>query len=371
MKVLDEGIRDAFVLLVGSPVPNWAWNKACLPSSLGGLGLRSANLHGPAAYLGSLTATALTVGKLVNMTSPPSPSSATIRAASDSAKANWMVMSDIPCPPTQRSLSEVIDDASFAALLSSAPDTRSKALARSSSLPKAGVWVSALPCSALGLHLRRAEFVLCLRYWLGLPLFPAGHLCPACGSPADQFGDHHVGCGGSADRIHRHNLLRDALFSTASSAALAPLREVPGLVEGSNSRPADVFLPSWTRGGPTAVDVTVVSPLQKALVKGAAEEAGKSLQVAFGRKLRTHDAACRKEGLSFLPLVVETLGGWEDSALTFVRRLAAAQASRVGSDPGQATLHLLQRLGMCLWRGNSAMWLRRAPSLPAVVDRLL
>ena len=58
-------------------------------------------------------------------------------------------------------------------------------------------------------------------------------------------GDHHVGCGGNADRIARHNALRDAIFSAAQSAALAPRREVSSLIPCSLSRPADVYLPSW------------------------------------------------------------------------------------------------------------------------------
>ena len=38
-----------------------------------------------------------------------------------------------------------------------------------------------------------------------------------------------MGCGGNADRIFRHNSLRDAVFSAAQSAALAPRKEVPSL----------------------------------------------------------------------------------------------------------------------------------------------
>ena len=46
-------------------------------------------------------------------------------------------------------------------------------------------------------------------------------------------------------------------------AALSPRQEVPSLFPGSSSRPADIFLPSWPMGRPTAMDVTVISPLQR------------------------------------------------------------------------------------------------------------
>ena len=63
-------------------------------------------------------------------------------------------------------------------------------------------------------------------------------------SIAGPFGDYHVSCGGNADRIARHNALRDAIFSTAQSAALAPQSDLSSLKPSSQNRPADVYLPS-------------------------------------------------------------------------------------------------------------------------------
>ena len=45
----DDLVREALSDLVGSPLPDWAWLKASLPSSLGGLNIRKASLHAPAA----------------------------------------------------------------------------------------------------------------------------------------------------------------------------------------------------------------------------------------------------------------------------------------------------------------------------------
>ena len=47
----DDIIRDPLSDLSGRPVPDWSWLKASLPSSLGGLNLRQASLHAPAAYI--------------------------------------------------------------------------------------------------------------------------------------------------------------------------------------------------------------------------------------------------------------------------------------------------------------------------------
>ena len=51
--VFDDIMRDALTDLAGSPLPDWAWLKASLPSSLGGLNIHWPSLHAPAAYIGS------------------------------------------------------------------------------------------------------------------------------------------------------------------------------------------------------------------------------------------------------------------------------------------------------------------------------
>ena len=133
--------------------------------------------------------------------------------------------------------------------------------------------------------------------------------CPVCHVAADPFGDHHVGCGGNRDRIFRHNALRDAVFSAAQSAALAPRREVPSLISSSRSQPADIFLPSWVRGQPAALDVTIISTIQPATINGAASTQGHALLVGDARKLSTHEAACTAVGVSFVPIAMESLSG--------------------------------------------------------------
>ena len=88
-----------------------------------------------------------------------------------------------------------------------------------------------------------------------------------------------MGCGGNGDRIHRHDSVREALFSAAQTAALAPRKEVPSLIPGTSSRPADVYLPNWMRGQPAALDVHVISTLQQLTLKEAAVTQGHALSV--------------------------------------------------------------------------------------------
>ena len=312
--VFDGLMRESLSDLVGAPLSDWAWLKASLPSSLGGLNMRSATLHAPSTYVSSLDQSWLLMTEILDR--HPAPSRHLAEAVPDLAQAaespDWVTLEDIDVPDRQCHLSRKIDEASYNSLLASAPDTRSRALALSSAIPHAGDWLEVVPSSALGHHLHDCEFRLCLCYWLGLRLQSRKSGCPFCtrGLVADSFGDHQVGCGGNGDRIHRRDALRDVLYAAAQSAALAPRKEIPSLIPGSCSRPADVFLPIWCRGRPAALDVSVISTLQPHTLYGAANNQGHALKVAKDRKMAAHNDACSSVGVTFIPLVVESLGGW-------------------------------------------------------------
>ena len=98
-------------------------------------------------------------------------------------------------------------------------------------------------------------------------------------------------------------------MSAAQCTALAPSRKMPNLVSDSLARPADIFLPNWSCGRPAALDVYIISPLQRQTLEEAATYPGRALQVGVRWKLSSHNSACRSAGTDFIPLVAETLGG--------------------------------------------------------------
>ena len=366
----DNSIRGALSDLVGGPLPEWSWLKASLPSSLGGLGLRRALFHAPAAFIGSLRqANSLMCSILGHSPSAPPLLPNCISALSVAAgRPEWLSLLDIDVPLTQRALSKSIDMASFYALLNDAPDTRSRALLLSSSIPHACDWLNVIPSSSLGLHFLDREFRVCLRYWLGLRIFNDPSTCAICQSPADPFGDHHVGCGGNNDRISRHDSIRDAVFSAAQSAALAPWKEVPCLIPDRQSRPADVFLPHWKRGLPAALDVSVISTLQPRTCQGASETQGFALSVCEERKIAAHAASCRAIGVSFVPLAFESLGGCSKLTAETLAGIGRAVGQRLGIPPPTASRQLFQRCTVSLWRGNATLWLHRFSTASPFID---
>ena len=52
----------------------------------------------------------------------------------------------------------------------------------------AGDWLNNAPLKALGLHLRPPEFVLTVKYRLGMPVFDREGPCPACLRMSDVYG---------------------------------------------------------------------------------------------------------------------------------------------------------------------------------------
>ena len=44
-----ESVSD----LIGAPLSDWSWQKASLPISLGGFGIRQTSFHDPAAFVSS------------------------------------------------------------------------------------------------------------------------------------------------------------------------------------------------------------------------------------------------------------------------------------------------------------------------------
>ena len=109
----------------------------------------------------------------------------------------------------------------------------------------------------------------------------------------------------------------------------------------------------------------MINPLQARLVRQAATTAGHALTTAYNRKMTQAGEACRGEGIIFVPMPMETLGGWHEATVLQVKKLASAQARQTGEEQSDATRHLYQKLAVLLAKGNAALLLTRLPAFPA------
>ena len=291
----DSITREALGRIIGGPLTDEEWAQAKLPIPMGGVGMRAAEDHGPTAFAISLLASRPLISELLDnavqqgdddqpYTLPDS------LLTSISTKMGEEVATEYLLSARQRDASLKIDLHNLQLL--SQQFTRNedvREIARLASLSivnsHAGDWLMAPPSPSLGLLLKPPEFVAAMRYRLGHQIFSSDGPCPACRQPSDRLGDHAMNCAWQGERIARHNWLRDELFNTAVAACLGPTREGRALLPGEGGKPADVFLLHWAQGKDAALDVTVINPLQGAMVHEAAVVPGHALQAAHKRKL--------------------------------------------------------------------------------------
>ena len=77
LQEFDRITREGLIRIIGCPVGEKAWHQAKLPVSAGGLGLRAAEDHAPAAYAASFLAArplvSLLLGRGAEESAPPLP----------------------------------------------------------------------------------------------------------------------------------------------------------------------------------------------------------------------------------------------------------------------------------------------------------
>ena len=269
---------------------------------------------------------------------------------------------------SQRGLSLRVDNFLRESLSQRADNARDQTRLASLSLAHTGDWLNVVPCAALGLQLRAAEFRVAVLYRLGMPIFQTDGPCVGCDLVrSDRHADHAISCARQGERISRHNHLRDALYNAAVSAQLGPTREdralLPLAAEGA--RPADVYIPLWAPGSrDAALDVTVVSPFQLATFEREAREPGYALRMRWQQKWSKYGEACKAEGITFMPMVVSTLGAWEEGAAQVIKRLAKGVVRANGQEDVEVIKHLFGKLSILLQRDNAGLVLNRVPSHP-------
>ena len=70
---------------------------------------------------------------------------------------------------------------------------------------------------------------------------------------------------------------------------------------------------------------------------------------------------CDQQGIAFIPMAAESLGGWHKVALEQLRKLGSALARHTGQEEGETISHLLTRASVLLQKGLSSLLLNRMP----------
>ena len=75
---------------------------------------------------------------------------------------------------------------------------------------------------------------------------------------------------------------------------------------------------------------------------------------------------CMQQGIKFIPIVAETLGGWDRVAVAEVKKLAIAKCRHAGGEEEEAIRRAFTKLSVLLMRGNAAILANRIPAQNAL-----
>ena len=67
----------------------------------------------------------------------------------------------------------------------------------------------------------------------------------------------------------------------------------------------------------------------------------------------------------FIPMPVETLGGWHEQSSLQVKKIGSDLARHTGQEESEANRHLAQRLSVLHAKGIAAPLLNRSPTFPS------
>ena len=138
---------------------------------------------------------------------------------------------------------------------------------------------------------------------------------------------------------------------------------------GLDGRPADLLTPYGSGGEDLVLDVC--ASFQDAVIARGVEQPGYATSLAHARKVGQVGTACRANGIRFKPVAVENIGGFTDSAVRVITKIARDKAIWVGLDINRTVSHTFKVPSALLQRGNSQLLLNRVVTLnepPPTID---
>ncbi|XP_062518264.1 uncharacterized protein LOC134193447 [Corticium candelabrum] len=185
------------------------------------------------------------------------------------------------------------------------------------------------------------EFVIAVKRWLGIPIFPDFPEAIRCmrGHTIDSFGDHLLECGHDSLRSRCHNAIRDIVYHTLLVDD-AGSRVEECCSSTSFNRPGKVYHPNFTNGKPAYFDVSIWNTMQPSYIIPSSTLAEAAAFAEGEEKDAHHQADVEAANGCFYPLIVEMFDSWTPASLATLRIIASKTMTKT-------RLHLLKRLVAC------------------------
>ena len=92
--------------------------------------------------------------------------------------------------------------------------------------------------------------------------------------------------------------------------------------------------------------------------------AGHALRIRYNSKMTAASDACAAQGIKFIPLVFESLGGWDQQAIQELKKLSSALARHSGEEESDTWRKMICRMSIILMKGNASLLSGRLPTSP-------
>jgi hypothetical protein len=267
----------------------------------------------------------------------------------------------------QHDLWSILDDAQFQLLKSANGSPAIAATLNGVSAHHALDFLHTVPIPSLKLAIPNEEFQVALQVILGLRVLPHG-MCEGCGiALQDPLGQHTMSCAAGGYLLKRHNAHCDNTCTNLKKGAWDAMREKADVLAHIENgavtlEPADIHITMW-EGFETALDFSFVSPTQAAIVSNSAMIKGFATAHRDNQKRSKYQFKCDEARIQFIPMSVETFGGYSDAALAFFdRMLVAVHAKTRGKTFAVIKDQFFQKMSLLTWKYNAQMILQRRSS---------
>ena len=311
------------------------------PSTLGGLGISSAFITAPSAYLASAESCRTIIASILpdGLVNVP----VTIGQAFE----KWQQQSNCVERPVHPHVQSNWTGPAFKHMLATTltlVDNNNRKRLMAFQGKEAAAWINELPSQAQGLKLTDSQLRIAVATRLGSPVC-ATHRC-VCGSTVDNSGLHGLSCRKSAGRHARHTMVNNIIKRTLALAGYPSVLEPPGMCRSDGKRPDGATLVPWERGQTLVWDATIVDALapSRGDPSGTAESA-ETLKNAKYEELT-------RRGHIFQAVAFTTQGQCSKNTSSFIKKLGRLIKSLTNDD--RASGFLRQRLSMAIQSANAA-----------------
>ena len=353
----DTRLRSLLGTILNIDLSDSAWTQASLPVRTGGLGVRSATLLAPSAFLASAAGSAHLVHQIIPSRLHNSP-----YPEVEDALKSWHQGHNDPPPVASDAFRQKNWDtprvtAVADALLRAAPDETARARLLASQRRETGEWLQAPPMSALGLRMDNEVIRVAAGLRLGITLC-LPHQCHQCSADVDHLGLHGLSCRKSQGRHPRHAAVNGLIRRYLASAKIPSHLEPSGITRSDGKRPDGATIMPWKNGRTMVWDATCPDTFAPSHVAHAAREAGTVASQAERNKCQKYALLCTSH--HFVPIAIETSGVFGPEAASFFGELGRRIRAETGEP--RSLQFLLQGISVAVQRGNAAAVLGTAPA---------